>query len=177
MSRPPRYRQAVRAFLVDPCDRLLLVRYEFPGLDVWCTPGGGLDEGEDPLDGLARELREETGLDLSAHDPGPCVAHRVHPFPFGEYDGQEEWYWFLRVPAFEPAGSFTVEELRAENLHELRWWSVAALREQVTVVPVGEEDLPEDGSRLTVTGPRDLPHLVAGWLADGLPARRAELGV
>jgi 8-oxo-dGTP pyrophosphatase MutT (NUDIX family) len=28
----------------------------------WCTPGGGLDDGEALLDGLRREMLEETGI-------------------------------------------------------------------------------------------------------------------
>lgn len=28
----------------------------------WCTPGGGLDEGESLLSGLSREMIEETGI-------------------------------------------------------------------------------------------------------------------
>lgn len=28
----------------------------------WCTPGGGLDDGESLLDGLHREMIEETGI-------------------------------------------------------------------------------------------------------------------
>jgi len=33
----------------------------------WKIPGGGLEEGEDLLAGLRREVREETGLDISAY--------------------------------------------------------------------------------------------------------------
>jgi|TARA_B100000315_G_scaffold253274_1_gene291758 ADP-ribose pyrophosphatase YjhB (NUDIX family) len=46
-------------------DRILLCRIsdqvpEFAG--VWTLPGGGLNFGEDPADGMVREVFEETGL-------------------------------------------------------------------------------------------------------------------
>jgi 8-oxo-dGTP diphosphatase len=53
-------------------DRVLLVRAA-PHLTVagqWFLPGGGLDHGEHPVDGLRREFREETGLDIV---PGPLL--------------------------------------------------------------------------------------------------------
>ena len=34
-----------------------------PGGGLWTLPGGGLDFGEDPVDGVVREVAEETGLD------------------------------------------------------------------------------------------------------------------
>ncbi|MFF7778994.1 NUDIX hydrolase [Streptomyces tanashiensis] len=50
-------------------DRLLLIRLSdaspvfTPGL--WHLPGGGIDPGEQPVTALARELQEETGLELT----------------------------------------------------------------------------------------------------------------
>ena len=39
-----------------------------PGGGLWTLPGGGLDFGEDPLDGVVREVAEETGLDAVPGD-------------------------------------------------------------------------------------------------------------
>jgi 8-oxo-dGTP diphosphatase len=53
-------------------ERVLLVRAA-PHLTVagqWFLPGGGLDHGEHPVDGLRREFDEETGLDIT---PGPLL--------------------------------------------------------------------------------------------------------
>jgi 8-oxo-dGTP pyrophosphatase MutT (NUDIX family) len=35
------------------------------GLDEWGMPGGGVHHHEEPLNGAVRELKEETGVDLS----------------------------------------------------------------------------------------------------------------
>lgn len=66
-------RQAVRAVLLDPDDRILLVRYVSPdtGATFWTTPGGGLHPDESPGEALRRELQEEAGLD--EFEPGPVI--------------------------------------------------------------------------------------------------------
>lgn len=45
-------------------DGRILVLKSWLGNDEWLLPGGGVRLGERPLDGLIREVKEETGLEL-----------------------------------------------------------------------------------------------------------------
>jgi 8-oxo-dGTP pyrophosphatase MutT (NUDIX family) len=58
---PVRY--AARVILLDPQDRVLLMRYDAPPPNGvhWSTPGGGVEPGESHHDAALRELAEETG--------------------------------------------------------------------------------------------------------------------
>jgi ADP-ribose pyrophosphatase YjhB (NUDIX family) len=57
------------AVCIDEQGRVLLGRRAFdPGKDLWDLPGGFLHEDELPLDGLRREVREETGLEIEPVD-------------------------------------------------------------------------------------------------------------
>jgi ADP-ribose pyrophosphatase YjhB (NUDIX family) len=44
--------------------RILLVRHEKGGKSYWLLPGGGMDFGESAEEALAREFREEVGLNI-----------------------------------------------------------------------------------------------------------------
>jgi len=59
-----RFRVAVKAMIIHNKKILLLKRAaddpQSPG--IWEVPGGRLELGEDPILGLIREIREETGL-------------------------------------------------------------------------------------------------------------------
>jgi ADP-ribose pyrophosphatase YjhB (NUDIX family) len=115
-------REAVRAIVLDPDDRVLLVRWvnEDHGVDVWLTPGGGLDEGEDPGDALRRELREEAGLE--SFEAGPVIWTRRHAFPwYGRTLEQRETFVVVRVPAFEARST---PELAFEGVEDIRWWTL-----------------------------------------------------
>ena len=168
----PRLRPAVRVVLLDPDDRVLLVRWRLSDRDVWGTPGGGIDPGETHEDAVRRELLEETGLDLPPGRCGPCVGHRTHLLPMdnlyaGSWDGQEEWYYLVRTEPFEPGGGFSEAELLAENIHELRWCSLEEVR-----------GLTDSQARPpVVTAPRGLADLMAALATDGHPQAPLELEV
>jgi ADP-ribose pyrophosphatase YjhB (NUDIX family) len=58
----PRKRVAAGALVHDESGWLLLVKPTYR--DYWSIPGGVIEAGESPRDGLAREVREELGIDL-----------------------------------------------------------------------------------------------------------------
>jgi 8-oxo-dGTP diphosphatase len=155
-----RLREAARAIVLDPAGRVLLVRFEFPNAGLWAAPGGGLDEGETHAEAIVRELTEETGLEDV--ELGPWIWTREHVFPFvdGSWDGQVERYVLVRTPAFEPAPRFTPEELAAEFVIGMRWWTPEEL--------AASEEL---------FAPRRLPELVAALLRDGPPGEPVDVGV
>jgi 8-oxo-dGTP diphosphatase len=155
-----RLRQGVRAVVLDPADRILLVRFEFPHTSLWAAPGGGMGPGESPEDAIRRELQEEVGLDEI--ELGPWIWTREHVFPFldGRWDGQAERFALVRTHAFEPAPRFTVEQLAAEFVTGMRWWSLAELE--------ASDEL---------FAPRRLPELVAALLRDGPPGEPIDVGV
>jgi 8-oxo-dGTP diphosphatase len=61
-GRPRHQRFASYGLALDPAGRVLLARIAsgYPGAGSWHLPGGGTDFGEGAVDGLLRELEEET---------------------------------------------------------------------------------------------------------------------
>ena len=54
----------VFASIFDTAGRALCLRQNY-GEHLWTTPGGGLEAGEAPIDGLRREVREEIGAEIA----------------------------------------------------------------------------------------------------------------
>ncbi len=65
------------AALIDASDRVLLARRPVDSHqgDLWEFPGGKLEPGESVAAGLARELREELGVEVAAHRPLIRITH------------------------------------------------------------------------------------------------------
>ena len=155
-----RLRAGIRALVLDPDERIALVRFEFRDRTVWAAPGGGVEEGEDDAATLARELREELGLEL--FEPiGSCVWVRTHMLPISAWDGQTERYYVVRVPSFEIQPELTAEELRAEGVAEIRWWTLAEL----------------DAATGVAFAPGRLPTVLRELLRSGPPAKPIDVGV
>lgn len=128
----PLLRPAVRGLVIDTHDRILLVRLVFPHGAWWVLPGGGISQSETAIDALQRELVEEIGL-LSA-DIGSLVWNRTHVFDLVDSDGvqwhgQHETVYMVRTDTFEPCPQMSPDELAAENISEIRWWTMSELHQ------------------------------------------------
>lgn len=146
-----RIRQAVRAVVLDPEDRVLLVRFEFPTTGTkWALPGGGIEAGETDHDALRRELAEEVGAPCV--DIGPHVWSRLHIVPFidGRFDGQIERIYLVRTPVFTPQPALTWDQLNAEYVFEVRWWHPDDLH---GATPIAPAQLSDHLARLRRDGP------------------------
>ena len=129
---PYSLRPAVRGLVIDTDELVLLVRLVFPHGVWWVLPGGGITDGESDIDALHRELAEEIGI-TSPHI-GPLVWNRTHVFDVVDSDGvqwqgQRESVYLVRTEPFAPAPHMSPEELTAENIGEIRWWTMSEIQQ------------------------------------------------
>ena len=78
------------------CQRLKAYRRN--DRDFWCTPGGGLDIGEQLEVGLRREMIEETGID-------PKIGRLLFVQQFSEDGEKEQMEFFFLIENPEDYGS------------------------------------------------------------------------
>ena len=54
----------VRVIVLDEDNRILMVKHDHPEREVWMLPGGNIEERESSAQAAAREVLEETGLEV-----------------------------------------------------------------------------------------------------------------
>jgi 8-oxo-dGTP pyrophosphatase MutT (NUDIX family) len=130
---------SARALLIDPRDRVLMMklagrRIVDPASHLrptfWVTPGGSLEAGESFEDGLRRELREETGLEIDDVGRHVWISDKELEIS-GERVLTRAHVYALRVPVFDPVVR-TMTPQEADSFRGFRWWSlddIAASRE------------------------------------------------
>jgi 8-oxo-dGTP diphosphatase len=131
-------RFAAYAVATDPAGRILLTRIApgFPGAGRWHLPGGGTNFGEQPADGVLRELAEETGqagrvVGLQA------VGHSHNPRALGPEGYPIDWHAVrvvFRVAVDLPTEPY-VTEAEGGSTVEARWFTWADARRLTLTQP------------------------------------------
>lgn len=135
-------RDTARIILLNEQERVLLVRYEelVPAdpkltgpMSFWVPPGGGVMEGETFEAAIAREIEEETGMEIPV-DALPWVWTRDHQLMHqGELKHFHERYFVLKVQPPERLHNRTDEPIL-----DMRWWSCDEIeRSSETFFPQG----------------------------------------
>ncbi len=143
-------REAARAIVLGPDDRVMLLRYDENG-GFWATPGGSLEPGETHRQAVVRELREELGIRHVALGPHLATRTKDHPVA-GQDVRQAEHYYLARV---QPENVQPQSAANPDNIQEWRWWTLAELTATCqTVYPAGLADVVRD---ILASGPPAAP--------------------
>jgi 8-oxo-dGTP diphosphatase len=125
----------VGAIVIDD-DKLLLVRRgRGAGIGLWSIPGGRVEWGETLTHAVAREVAEETGLQVVVVDWAGWVERigRGHHFVIHDF-----------VAALAP-GNAATDAVAGDDAAELRWEPLASVASTTDLVPGLAEFLREHG--------------------------------
>jgi 8-oxo-dGTP pyrophosphatase MutT (NUDIX family) len=126
-------RNVVRAVALDAIGNVLLLHVRDVGDPSfgtsWELPGGGIEEGETFVDAVVRELREETGLHVTAANVSEPTWRRVVIYTYRRtrrlhHEAVAVVRLHSEMPRIEGAQR---SDFEAEDCFESRWWSVSAI--------------------------------------------------
>jgi ADP-ribose pyrophosphatase YjhB (NUDIX family) len=135
-------RRAARVILLDPDDRVLLMRYDDgpPNGRHWSTPGGGLNDGEDYPAAALRELEEETGWG-DVRLLGEVLRRSFDMEYAGRIVRQRERLYLARTDQARRAIRGVEAMHAADGIAAWRWWTLDEL--DSTEEQIWPSDLPD----------------------------------
>lgn len=110
----PRFTVTTGGVVTDARGRVLLLEHRFRKGSGWGIPGGFMERGEQPIDALRRELREEIGMELE-HVEMAFVRTLKRP-------RQVEIIFRCRTRQGEEEGVGNTPEPRSVEVKTLKWF-------------------------------------------------------
>lgn len=125
-------RTTARGIIIDKEDILLIYTKRY---DDYSFPGGGVDENEDLMQGLSRELAEETGAQNVKVISEFGIIEELRPIHYPEYDAMNQTSYYYVCSADKTLGEASPEDYEVNNGSVPIWINIHdALRHNKDVI-------------------------------------------
>lgn len=105
--------------VIERDGKLLMIRNSYGNIGEWTFPGGGIEKGESPEAAVIREVREETGIEISG------------PRKIGEFPWRGEWKRDTVYCFYALVGTSEIKPEFAE-IQEAKWFPKDQMPESIS---------------------------------------------